>query len=402
MMQFLFLSISLLWANSLDVESAFITDVGDEIKWDIGGGWTRIHPGDPLSDVFYSAGGDYVHIQMDADFQVDNTQRSFLTGRWNLDDHNIVPCPSGGYLHVASGKTTEHNDSAYSFRYDDNLVPTAQTVIAESIFKVRFNDMALICHEKGNFASFIDYDVWGTVVYTLSDDGAVLNERRIPELPLAEGGSFLEDPIRGNLALITSTPEKNGLFVNWLDWDLNYIDTRRLLQVNRQVAQAYWPQAVKVIGDHIVLAYIQQPTDAGFQSDWGDVWLAIFDLEWTLLENHQITKDEGPDGTMRPGLALQGETLMLSYDEIEEFPPGRVQPRMVPITLNLSALGVAGSGDSDSGESPGDSGASSDTAGDNGGVSSEWKCGCSTGGTGFSGAWFGLLGALVLRRRSDI
>jgi hypothetical protein len=400
MLSFLFLS-QAVWANSVDFESEHIASVGAEVKWDMGGGWTRILPGEPESDFFYSAGGDYVRITMNADWEVDDINRNFLTGRMNLDDHNLVPCPSGGFLHVASGKTTEPNDSAYSFRYDEDFSATAQTVLAESIFKIRFNDMALICHEKGNFASFIDYDVWGTVVYTLDADGALLDEKRIPELPLAEGGVFLEDPVRGDLALVTSTPEKNGLFVNWLSWDLVFKDTRRILQVDRTVAQAYWPQAVNIIGDRIVLAYIQQPSNAGFQADWGNVWLAIFDLEWTLLENHLIVKDDGPDGTMRPGLALQGETLMLSYDEIEHFPPGVVQPRMVPITLKLSAFGDFGLPDTGGG-SGSDSDSNTDSGGkgdddDGGGVSPEWKCGCSSTESGRPrGVWVRAYWWLVL------
>ncbi len=398
MLSFFFL-IQLLWANSVDFESEYIAGVGAEIKWDIGGAWTRIVAGDPESDLFYSAGGDYVHIGMNADWEVDDLERRFLTGRMNLDDHNLVPCPSGGYLHVASGKTTNFNDSAYSFRYDEDFLLTSQVVLAESNPQVSFNDMALICHKNGNFASFIDYNVWGTVVYTLDDDGEILDEKRIPELPLAEGGSFIEDPVRGNLALITATPEKNGLFVNWLDWDLTYKDTRRILQVDRTVSQAYWPQAVKVIGDRIVLAYIQQPSNAGFEADWGNVWLAIFDLKWTLLENHQIVKDEGPDGTMRPGLALQGETLMLSYDEIEHFPPGVVQPRMVPITLKLSAFGELGSSDSGADSDAGSGGDSGDR-----GVSPEWKCGCSSAESGRPrGFVLALIGGLFWgrRRRKD-
>jgi len=388
-----------LWANAVDVESDHIAGVGAEVKWDIGGGWTRIFPDEPLSDVFYSAGGDYVHITMNTDWEVDDINRHFLTSRTNLDDHNLVPCPSGGYLHVASGKTSEPNDSAYSFRYDADFSPTAQAILSESNAGVRFNDMALICHEKGSFASFIDYAAWGTVVYTLDEDGAFLKETHIPDLPLAEGGAFLEDPIRGDLALITSNPEKSGLFVNWLDWDLTYKGKQKILQVDRKLAQAYWPQAVKVIEERIVLAYIQQPTKSGFEADWGNVWLAIFDLDWTLLENHKIIDDAGPDGTMRPGLALQGETLMLSYDEIEQFPPGVVQPRMVPITLKLSAFEGAGSTDSGADSGP-DSGADSD----GGGVAPEWTCGCSStesrtrGGLGLA-----LIGGLFWgrRRRKD-
>jgi MYXO-CTERM domain-containing protein len=392
-----FVLTSAIHAETLDVESEHISNVLGEVKWDIGGGWTRLVPGEILSDVFYGAGGDYWHVKMGWDWKVDNNERVYLTGRSNLVDHSIVPCPDGGYLHVASGMTTTVNDSAYSFRYDDDFQPLAQSTLAEDYLKVRFNDMALICHENGNFASFIDYDLFGAVIYKLDEDGALLDELRIAELPLPEGGSLLEDPLRGDLALITATSEKTGLLVNWLDWDLNFKTSRRILTVDRTVAQAYWPQAFQIVGGRIILAYIQQPVDAGYVADWGNVWLAVFDHSWNLLENHQITYDPGPGGSMRPGLAIYEDQLLLTYDEIEDFPPGIVQPRLVPITLKLDAFVV-----------PEDTADSVDSAGNedtepagSGAVAAEWKCGCAATSTGKPGAgvWLILGGLLGWRRR---
>jgi MYXO-CTERM domain-containing protein len=391
----IFVLISALHAETLDVESEHISNVSDEVKWDIGGGWTRLVPGEVLSDVFYGAGGDYWHVKMGWDWKVDDNERVYLTGRSNLVDHSIVPCPSGGYLHIASGNTSAVNDSAYSFRYDDDFLPVAQSVLAEDYLKVRFNDMAAICHENGNFASFIDYDLFGAVVYKLDEDGALLEELRIAELPLPEGGTFLEDPRRGDLALITATSEKTGLIVNWLDWDLNFKGNRRILTVDRTQAQAYWPQAIQVVGSRILLAYVQQPVDADYEADWGNVWLAIFDHSWNLLENHQITNDPGPGGTMRPGLAIYNDQLLLTYDEIEHFPPGIVQPRLVPITLKTEAFLVT-----EDTAVPVDSSVGKDTEAGGGSVPAEWRCGCATSGQkSGTGMWVILGGLLGWRRR---
>lgn len=383
--------ISVIHAETTEIESQHILSVSDEVKWDIGGGWTRIVPGETLSDVFYAAGGDYWRVKMDWDWNVFDAERIYLTGRSNLVDHSIVPCPDGGYLHVASGNTTVYNDSAYSFRYDADFNPLAQSILSENYLKVRFNDMALICHENGNFASFIDYDLFGAVIYKLDEDGALLEELRIAELPLPEGGTFLEDPLRGDLALITATSEKTGLIVNWLDWDLVFQNNRRILTVDRTVAQAYWPQAIQVVGSRIILAYVQQPVDAGYVADWGNVWLAIFDHSWNLLENHQITNDPGPGGTMRPGLAVYKDRLLLSYDEIEHFPPGVVQPRLVPITLNLEAF-VESEDTSEIIDSAANGDSGSDTSGG--------KCSCATSGQkSHTGMWVVLAGLLAWRRR---
>jgi hypothetical protein len=262
---------------------------------------------------------------------------------------------------VASGNTVVPNDSAYSFRYDDNFIPTALAILAEDFPRLAFNDMALICHEKGRFVAFSDFEVGGATIYTLDDDGGIEREDRISQTPLPEGGSFLEDPLRGDLALITATLTKDGLLVNWLGWDLVFKESRRILEVDLEESQSYWPQGVLVIEDRIVVAYVQQPANENMLSDWGNIWLAFYNLEWQLLENHQITQDTGPDGTMRPGLALQGDTLFLTYDEIEEHPPGIVQPRIIPITLNLEAFSdfvdtgsadTAGGNDTGSGVAP--------------------------------------------------
>jgi len=400
MRSLLFLLIpSVAHANSVPVSSGHIVEVGQEVKWEIGGAWARVFPNAPTSDLFFAAGGDFWRIEMDGDLNASDVDRISMTARQNLDDHSIVPCPNGDYLHIASGKTSEPNDSAYSFMYDSEFRPIEQSVLAESVSKIKFNDMAVICHEKGRYASFIDFDVWGTVIYTFDEYGAYADHVRMPDLPLPEGGTLLEDPIRGDLALVTSTPEKDGLYVSWLDWDLTFKETQRILQVDRELTQSYWPQAVKIIEDRIVIAYVQQPANEGFIADWGNIWLAIFDTEWRLLENHQITLDEAPDGTMRPGLALQGDQLWLTYDEIEQFPPGVVQPRIVPITLNLEAFDSPDLEDTSS--DSGDSGAT-DTADTGGsGPSKPEGCGCASKRAPLNSSWVlpGLLLVLSFRSR---
>ena len=386
------LLLPLLQANSIPVQSGHILEVGEEVHFGFGGAWARVFPNEPESDFFYGAGGDFWHNTMDKNFFIEEESQVAMTGRFDLDDHSMVPCPDGSYLHVASARTGEANDSAYSFRYDAQFERQSSAILAQQDAAVRFNDMAVICHEKGRFASFIDYDVWGAVVYILDEDGGMVERRRIQELPLPEGGTMLEDPRTGDLALGTSTPPKDGLFVNRLDWDLGFKETKRILTVDRSQTQSYWPQAVRVIEDRIVVAYVQQPVNQGFVADWGNIWLAIFDDEWRLLENHQITTDEAPDGTMRPGLALVDDLLMLTYDEMQEHPPGIVEPRLVPITLNLEAFK---SPITDSGDSAGDSG-------DEPVVDPEpSSCSCASQGEASpSPAWFLFLGLLGFRRRS--
>jgi MYXO-CTERM domain-containing protein len=387
-------------ADSLEVDSDYVLSVSDVVKYEINGNWSRVYPvGDDLY-FFHAGGGDYWKILLDENLQVDNNDRTPLTGRNDLDDHIMVPCPDGGYLQFGSGGLDEDSDFAYTFRYDSNFNLLDSSILGEANPTIRFNDMAGICHEEGVFGAFLDYQIYRTMMYVLNDNGEYKNKIRVAELPIAEGASMLKDPSRGDLALVTSTPSKDGLYVNWMTWDLVFQGSKRILDVPVGEGKAYWPQGHVVVEDRILLSYILQSpvADGEPELEFGNLWVAIFDLEWNLLENLKLTHDDNPGGTMRPSMTLIEDTVYLAFDQLENFPPGDIQPRLLTLKLDLDAFvdpADSGSGSSDTGPCPDDSG------GDGTGVEpTEPSCGCSQGPNAPATAgWPLLFGLLAFGRR---
>lgn len=208
---------------------------------------------------------------------------------------------------------------------------------------------------------------------------------------------MLKDPTRGDLALVTSTPSKDGLYVNWMTWDLVFQGSKRILDVSPEQGQSYWPQGHVVIEDRILLSYVLQPpvVEGEPELEFGNMWLAIYDLEWNLLENLQITQDDSPGGTMRPSLTLVEDTLYLGFDELENFPPGDIQPRLLSMKLDLDAfVDPSDPGTGDTGPCPDDSGG--EDSGDS--DTDESSCGCSQGPTA-PASWPLLFGLLAFGRR---
>lgn len=371
---------TLLWvatvqADSLQVDSAFVTEVSEVVEYQVGGNWTRVEKVEDDIYLFHAAGGDYWKILLDENLQLNNDDRVPLTGHTDLDDHMLEKCPDGGYLHLASGGLNQDSDFAYSFRYDANFNKLAAGVLGEADPDIRFNDMAALCHDKGIFGAFLVYDDWKTMIYILDENGKKKERLTVSELPIAEGASFMEDPVRGDLALLTASPAKDGLYINWMTWDLIYQGNRRILDIKPNDGQAFWPQGHMRIDDYTLIAYVMQPTDQGYIGEFGNIWLAVFDLEWNLVENLKITHDDGPGGTMRPNLTLIDDVLYIGFDEMENFPPGDIQPRLLTMNLDLEAfVDPTDSSTGDTGPCPDDT--DTEDTGDEEGPS-ETSCGCS-------------------------
>jgi hypothetical protein len=382
-------------ADSLQVDSAYVTGVSDAVEYQVGGNWTRVVKVEDDLYLFHAAGGDYWKILLDENLQLNNDDRTPLTGRTDLDDHMLEPCPDGGFLHLASGGINQDSDFAYSFRYDANFNKLASGVLGEADPDIRFNDMAALCHEKGIFGAFLVYDDWKTMIYILDNDGKKKERLTVSELPIAEGASFMEDPLTGELALLTAAPAKNGLYINWMNWNLIYQGNRRILDIPPEEGQAFWPQGHLRLQDRTLIAYVMQPTDEGYIGEFGNIWMAVFDLEWNLLENLQITHDDGPGGTMRPSLTLIDDVLYMGFDEIENFPPGDIQPRLLTMTLDLEAFDAPLDP-----TTPGDTAPCPDDTAEDTGKEAPMKptCGCSQGPTAPTG-WPIVFGLLAFGRR---
>ena len=181
------------------------------------GNWARIYPHpDETNDgwiVFITGANTYNYVELDADFQPLGTKQRLVTD-WpqRLVDHMITQCPDGTYFHVASANITVPDDSAYIFRYDEDLNLLCSGTIAESDTRYQYNDAPLVC-TGGATANPMD----GTATHTggedvqtpfvFFDENCERRTRAAPDLPPVSGSSILYDDrfISGRCAPLRTT-----------------------------------------------------------------------------------------------------------------------------------------------------------------------------------------------------
>lgn len=339
-----------------------------------GGAWTRVSPYTKGWHLFFAAGGDYARLPMSHDFIVDDIDRQNLTGMSHLDDHAIALCPDGAFFHLASGKMTTENDSSYAFTYDDNFAILESGIILESDPNLRFNDMPLLCNDLGQFTAFLDFERSWPVFMQVSRSGEIINEVTLGQLPVPEGSSLIQHPDGESLIYISTSKDTRGLNLSILDTEFSLIESLEISRMEPET-RSHWPQGAVIISDRLFVSYVRQKDSEGWSDDWGEVWLAIFDLEWNLLEDFVVVDTEAPNGAMRPALTQSNSTLMLTYDRLEGGNIGDVSPRFIVMELHESLFPEQ----PDTGET-GDTGEADDTGTDP--DSEVAGCGCETTGNG--------------------
>jgi hypothetical protein len=345
----------------LAAASSFVVSVGPEISLGVGGGWARIFPdGDDAWSLLWSAGGDYNRLPMTADLTVTDEHRIALTGRSNLIDHAIAPCPDGTWLHTASANLDAANDSAYAFRYAADWSLLASATIEERQDTRIHNDMAVLCDDAFQGVIFGERGASDSSFFLLDADAAPTGPTTLEQSPPMSGGSFLHDPERDELLALNYDPFST-LFLTRYTPALAVVDAQQLEGVPAPL-RGYWAQAVMRVGDVWIVAHMARDQSLPWSADEGDVWLSFYDTDWALLEQVQVSHNTPPSGGMRPGLARRGDQLLVSYDR-------DVQPRVFDVRLDLAALGADGvtGGDTDA-----DTGAGSAEGSGPG-------CGCGTG-----------------------
>ncbi len=364
-----------------------IVSVSEEHALGVGGGWGRIFQDDDDATAWrflWSAGGDYVLLPMTPELTVSDTGRTPLTGRTNLVDHGITRCPDGSFLHAASANLDSFNDSAYTFRYDADLVLTAEATLAERDAGTPHNDLAVICSGVVDGVGFSG--IAGDPIFVPVDaDGDVGAPVTLAGAAPLMGGS-LHYEADSDTILAVNFEYDGTLKVARYTTDLDPVETLEIDATEGNL-RGYWAQGLMRIGDVYLLAHMARDESAGWAADEGDVWLTLFDTDWNVLERVKVSDNAPPTGGMRPGIARRGDQLLVTYDK-------EVQPRLFEVRLDLAAMGVEG--DEDSGFVDGD-----DTAAGGDGKGGGGGCGCAStdAPVGTLGV-VGLLGMLVRRRRA--
>ena len=377
--------------------------------------------------LLYAQGGNYkmVHVPDVSDVTtIADFQYQEIAPSGELRDHAFTRCPSGNYLHTASANLDAPNDSAYAYRYDKDLNPIYSGAIEERTPERAHNDMPLACSPLGHLTAFgnaapesgedadVDVNVY-TRYFWLGQDGATVRTEDLVDMPRTAGCTFHWDPDTKHL-LVVEMDRSHEMVISELDADLNmrHLHTVEILP---EFHRGGWPQGFLRIGDYYVVAFVNQGTPDGFVGLVGNIWLAVFDRGWNLMEAQPATDfDTNNGGAMTPYLTRHGDKMLLSYD-------WNVHPGLQLITLDLDAFGVT-DGDTggywDTGSLFDDTGSSSDdtsTGSDSGATDSDdtngenfqgmepiWKrCGGCAAAPGQNVAWWGWMAAslLVIRRR---
>jgi MYXO-CTERM domain-containing protein len=347
----------------------FIDQVGDEVATGTSGTWTRAFPRDDGWWLVVGAGGKMNAVPVDDDDYTvaDWGKRIELEGE-GLADTVMVECPNGDRL-MGGSKATSDTNEGYVWMYDPDWGTIGGGLISDDS-SIRHNDMALMC---SSVLRAIGFQRTGgqssAVLIAIDGEGGSDGELELPVNANLTGGSLVPDVASGTFFTVGTAGEKNtSVNVDQVGFEGDgLVDLGRTETQLPGVGRIWWPQAVVKVGDYRLLAFMGEPSSEPFQSDEGDVYLAVLDSDWNAVEIQQITHQSPPVGAMRPALARKGSTLLVLYDlEVRHY--------VTPVELNLVALGYEeGSADSglDSSADTADSGFEGDGGGPGGSA-----CGC--------------------------
>lgn len=362
--------------------AAVITQVQDPIVLDKRAGtWARTFvDAEGQWWFFLGAGGGIVApVGQDFDFKEDDLLR--LTDRQELQDHGVVQCPNGDYLHVASYTESDFNDSAHAYRYDADWNLVADAVLEAGVSGAEHNDMTVICSRDFQGAVFRENGGPGGQAgrwFGFDAQGNVSGPSTLENTPQVTGGAALQV---GDEMWMWGTQgyQQDPLQIKRYDLDLNYLGEQGSVSLSPDGGQPYWTQGLLKVGDYYLLAHMGRAPGSNFSADTGNVYLSVLDADLSLLEQTRISDYEGGDAAMRPGLMRDGDTAVVSWD-------ANLRPNLALVTLDLS-----GAGSLDSGWETGDTG-------EGGGGDDSGGCGGCGGGSG-GGLLAGILAAGLLGRR---
>lgn len=389
----------MLLALSLATAGPVFGTVDAPVRVDLGGNWARLAPAASGWWFFYASGGDYRVVPMTDAFATRYDDVRGLTGHTDLKDNQIVPCPDGRWMHGASADLEMPADTAYLFWYDADFQLVEERILAERETTLKLNDPALLCSEAAVLYGAVD-ESYDSVVFEIEAEASTLVE--VDELPFLQGGSLVWEAERGTLAAIGGGDGDPHLVRTDLDYG---VVESRPLGVAVKGERAYWPQAVARVGDTWILAHMSRVDGAGWAVDTGNVWLAAFDLDWNLLDHVQLTTLSPPTGAMRPGLAVKGDQLVVSYDLLSEIWVQSVSLRPVPDDTGTTDTAGIDTGDpvdtapTDTDTPGGDDSGPASGEDDTGKPADAGGCGCAAGSPAGVGGVLLAIGATIGGRR---
>ena len=358
-----------------------ITAVGEPLAVGRTGNWSRLIAR-PEGGWWYfqAAGGDFHVGALSEDLQLDERSLLPLTGRSDLQDHAISPCPGGGYLHLASYSKQSPNDSAVAFRYDDDFALIDTNLRDEGRPERAHKDLVTICEAGQSPVGVTTFAPGGpptAAAFFLQPGGAVEGPLEVPVQTFMGSSMVREDD--GYLVVLAEGTTATALSLRSLDAALQARGPARRVPVDGGVA--FWPQGLlRLAEDRLLVVHLAREGATGD----GDVWLRVIDDRDQLIESARLTQTE-PPACHQPSFSRQGSTLLVTTN-------CGLQPYVIPVELDLAGLSLL--------EDEGGEGAAA-TDEDSGADVKDSGCGgCSAGARGPAWGWALLgLGAWLGRRR---
>ncbi len=282
------------------------------------------------------------------------TARILIDGDGRFVDHALAPCPDGTLLHAASGNLVVPDDTAWTTLLGPELEAGETITLVDRDPEMSTNDMAALCSEQFRLVAFAGYGDLDLEIpnrnwlYPVTD--AVLEgeaPQRVPlhEAPRINGTSLVWDETARQL-LVLGMPGGASLQVAAYNEALEPVSRQAVALDMPPGVQAYWSAAAAPLGDGYAIVHMGRAMEQGFAQDTGDVFLTVTDRSLFFSQTVRITNLEAPDGAMRPGLAVEGDELLIAWDQEGRFYATRAQ-------LDLNALAaVAAPVPQDTGEPP--------------------------------------------------
>lgn len=319
-------------ASSSDaLASDYLTKIGEPVQLNSNNGtWPRslARETDDGSVGWWfvmARGGELYGHEMDADLQLADDLGTPLTGRSDLTDHGFAPCADGGAIDAASVLGDVADDTLVIFRFDKDLNLVGEDTPVAKDTTYRFNDAPAICHEGLTGAGgFMPQDP-GAVeegdispFYKLNDDAETYTnagDSMIVMSPTNFGASWIYD--ENNEWYINAKAQWSGGNMKLFFHDGDLIEVREDMWLElREPAEdyeLYWPARMLYVDDHFYIVMISRDQDEEWQQDKGNVFIAILDAAYNIVELNQITNYEGPIGAFQPYMERQGSEILVTY-----------------------------------------------------------------------------------------
>jgi hypothetical protein len=387
----LLLSLASLPAAAQDI----VSELGPPTQLSTSGAWVRALPdgeGGWLLGIATQRGYGMLPLTSTgggaSDWSVEESQRWWLVEQDSpqLDDHNLVQCPDGSWLHVATGTTSRQDDSAWWFRHSADWTTLSSGEVEVGSPNMHHSDPPVMCSAYGEGVLVgPEEGMSGDVVFMeIPQSGAASVVASLTGRPTPVGGAIFSDEAEGVIHRLATDGPSGPIIHQTYDTDWAEVATASSEPLPDPY-MAYWPQGRLRIGDYYVLATLGNP-ERGGGGNRTRPFLVVYDLDWNLVQTVDLVPDGSADGAARPWVSRADDLLLVTWD-------AGLTPYVLGLRVDLEITGDDPVVDDPDGEDgAGGSGAADEEGGEKDG-------GCShVGGLGAGLGWLAGLG-LVARRR---